>query len=152
MHFHQWKRRQVLTLLGGAAVAPMAARAQQRERMRLVGVLANLAADDPEASSRLAAFVQGLQQLGWTVGRNLEIEIRWGAGEVERYRRYAAELVALKPDVILAGGGSVGPVQQVTRDVPIIFAAVFDPVGAGFVAKIGRASCRETVGTRVEAL
>src|SRR5262245_2310751 len=132
------RRRQFITLLGGVAAWPLAARAQQGERMRRIGVLVNLAADDPEASSRLAAFVQGLQQLGWTVGRNLEIDVRWGAGDVERYRRYAAELVALKPDVILAGGGSVGPVQQVTRTVPIIFAAVFDPVGAGFVASLAR--------------
>src|SRR5262245_12591078 len=133
-------RRDFITLIGGAAAAwPLAARAQQQgERMRRVGVLVNLAADDPEASSRLAAFVQGLQQLGWTVGQNLEIEVRWGAGEVERYRRYAAELVALKPDVILAGGGSVAPVQQATRNVPIIFAAVFDPVGAGFIASLAR--------------
>jgi putative ABC transport system substrate-binding protein len=93
------KRREFITLLGGAAVAwPLAVRAQQAERMRFIGVLTPFAADDPEAQARVAAFVHGLQQLGWTDGRNLRIDIRWGAGDAERIRRYAAELVALAPD------------------------------------------------------
>ena len=98
------KRRDFITLLGGTAAAwPLAARAQQPERMRRVGALMNLAADDPESQARVSAFAQGLQELGWTVGRNVRLHYRWGAGDVERYRRYAAELVALEPDVILAG-------------------------------------------------
>ena len=116
-------RREFITLLGGAAAAwPLAARAQQAERMRRIGVLMNLAADDPEGQARIAAFLQGLQQLGWTDGRNVRIEYRWGAGDADRIRRYAAELVALAPDVILAAGGSaVGPLLQATRTVPIVF-------------------------------
>src|SRR5262249_40772742 len=102
MHFRQWKRREVVTLLVGAAAAwPFAAPAQQRERMRRIGVLMPFAAGDPEAQARLAAFLQGLQEHGWTVGRNIRIDIRWAAGEPELRRRYAAELVALAPDVIL---------------------------------------------------
>ena len=99
------KRREFITLLGGAAAAwPLAARAQQGERMRRIGVLMPLAADDPEGQARIAAFLQGLQQLGWTDGRNVRIDIRWGAGDADRIRKYAAELVALAPDVILATG------------------------------------------------
>src|SRR5262249_18308468 len=99
------KRRKFITLLGGAAAAwPLAARAQQPERMRRIGALMNLTADDPEASGRVTALAQGLQQLGWTVGRNLQIDYRWGAGDADCSRRYAAELVALVPDVILRRG------------------------------------------------
>jgi len=129
------KRREFITLLGGAAVAwPLAARAQQPERMRRVGVLMNLTADDPEASARVTAFAQGLQQLGWTAGHNVRIDYRWDAGDADRSRRYAAELVALAPDVILAvGSPAVAALQQATRTVPIVFAIVVDPVGAGFV-------------------
>src|SRR5262249_61573743 len=104
MHFHQWKRRDFITLLGGAAAWPMAARAQQPERMRQIGVLITRSADDPDGQARLAAFQQGLQELGWNDGRNVRIETRWGADDVDRERRYAAELVALAPDVILASG------------------------------------------------
>src|SRR5262245_42071207 len=104
MHFHRWKRRDFITLLGGAAAWPLVARAQQRERMRRIGVLMNLAADDPQSPVRLAAFLQGLQELGWTDGRNARIEYLWGANDVERSRRFAAELVALTPNVILASG------------------------------------------------
>jgi len=101
------KRRSFIALLGGAAAAwPLAARAQQGERMRRIGVLMNLTADDPEASARVTALAQGLQQLGWTVGRNLQIDYRWGAVDTDRSRRYAAELVALAPDVILAVGST----------------------------------------------
>src|SRR5215468_4091494 len=97
------KRREFIALIGGGAAAwPLAARAQQRERMRRVGVLMHLAADDPEGQRRVAAFLQGLQEAGWTVGRNVDIDVRWAAGEADRYRRYAMEIVALTPDVILA--------------------------------------------------
>ena len=100
-------------------------------------MLVTLSADDPESPVRLSTFVQGLQELGWTVGRNVQIDTRWGAGDPERFRRYAAELVALSPDVILASGGSVmGPLLQVTRTVPIVFAVVTDPVGGGFVESL----------------
>src|SRR5215510_321512 len=128
-------RRKFLATLGGAAAAwPLAAWGQQAERVRRIGVLMPLAEDDPEGQSRLRAFVQGLQQLGWTDGRNLRIDIRWGAGDAERIRRYAAELAALAPDVILAGGGAVIPsLLQATRTVPIVFTQTPDPVGAGFV-------------------
>src|SRR5215467_286927 len=134
------RRREFITLLGGAAAAwPLAARAQQPERMRRIGVLMPLAEDDPEGQSRLRAFVQGLQELGWTDGRNLRINIRWSAGDAERVRRYAAELAALAPDVILAGGtAGLAALLQATRMVPIIFVNVADPVGAGFVDSLGR--------------
>src|SRR5215467_5649976 len=134
------RRREFITLLGGAAAAwPLAARAQQPERMRRIGVLMPLAEDDPEGQSRLRAFVQGLQELGWTDGRNLRINIRWSAGDAERVRRYAAELAALAPDVILAGGtASLAALLQATRMVPIVFVNVADPVGAGFVDSLGR--------------
>jgi putative tryptophan/tyrosine transport system substrate-binding protein len=133
-------RRQFITALGGMAVSwPRAAHAQQPEQMRRIGALMNLAADDPESQRRVTAFVQELQQLGWTDGRNVGIDIRWSAGDVERIRTYAAELVALAPDVILAGGAiTLGPLQQASRTVPIVFAGVTDPVGAGFVASLAR--------------
>jgi hypothetical protein len=96
-------------------------------------------ADDPGAKARIAAFLEGLAQLGWTDGRNVRIDTRWGAGDVDRIRRYAAELVALEPDVILATAtATVAPLQQATRTVPIVFASVIDPVGAGFVASMAR--------------
>jgi ABC-type uncharacterized transport system substrate-binding protein len=144
-------RREFITLLGGSAVAwPLAAQAQQGGAMRRIGVLMNLAADDPEASVRFAAFLQGLQELGWAIGRNMSIDTRWGAGDIERYRRYAAELVALEPDVILAGGAATGPLQQATRKVPIVFAAVVDPVGAGLVASLARPGGNTTGFTQFE--
>src|SRR5262249_13756257 len=116
------KRRDFITLLGAAVAWPLAARAQQRETMRRIGVLMNLASDDAEGQARLAAFHQGLQQLGWTVGRNVQIDYRWGAGDAERIRKFAAELVALAPDVILSTGSpSVAALQQATRTVPIVF-------------------------------
>jgi ABC-type uncharacterized transport system substrate-binding protein len=134
------KRREFIALLGGAAAAwPVAARAQQGEPMRRIGVLMSTSADDPEGQARLAAFQQGLQQLGWTVGRNVRIDSRWPAGDSERLRRYAAELVALSPDVILAtGSAAAGPLLQATRTVPIVFVIVPDPVGAGFVNSLSR--------------
>jgi putative ABC transport system substrate-binding protein len=134
------RRRAFITLVGGAAVSwPLAARAQQGEKMRRIGVLMPFAADDPEAKARLAAFHQGLQQLGWTDGRNVRIDIRWGAGEPERIRRYATELVALAPDVILASTTpAMGELQQATRTIPIVFVQVVDPVAAGFVDGLAR--------------
>ena len=133
------KRREFITLLGSAAAWPLAARAQQNEQKRRIGILMGLAADDLEAQDRTAAFVQGLQQLGWTEGRNLQIDYRRGAGDTDPTRRYAAELVALAPDVILASGGTVvGPLLQVTRTVPIVFTQTPDPVAAGFVASLAR--------------
>jgi len=133
-------RRKFLATLGGAAAAwPLAARAQPRERMRRIGVLMSLAADDPEGQARLTAFVQGLQELGWTDGRNVQIDYRWPAGDAERIRRYAAELAALAPDIILAGGGAVVPsLLQATRAIPIVFTQTPDPVGAGFVESLAR--------------
>jgi putative tryptophan/tyrosine transport system substrate-binding protein len=134
------RRREFITLLGGAAVTwPLAARAQQRERMRHVGVLMNLASDDAEGQARLAAFHQGLQELGWTVGRNVQIDYRWAAGDPGRFHRYAEELLALAPDVTLASAGpSVGALQEATRSVPIVFVGVADPVGAGYVNSLAR--------------
>ena len=134
------RRREFITLVGGAAAAwPLAARAQQPERMRRIGVLSSLAADDPQSQRRMTAFVQGLQQFGWTDGRNVTIETRWGAGDSERLRRYAAELVAFAPDVILAVTvSSMVPLQQATRTVPIVFVQVTDAVGAGFVESLSR--------------
>jgi len=134
------RRRDVITLLGGAAAAwPLAARAQQSDRVRRIGVLIPVAADDAEAKARLAAFRQGLRQLGWIDGRNVQIDTRWSGGDPERIRTHAAELVALTPDVILAAGGVVmGPLLQATRTVPIVFTQTPDPVGAGFVASLAR--------------
>jgi putative tryptophan/tyrosine transport system substrate-binding protein len=134
------KRRDFITLLGGAASAwPLAARAQQGERMRRIGVLMNFAVDDPEAQSRNAGFLQGLSELGWTVGRNLRIDYRWGAGDTDRHRQYAAELLALAPDVILANSSAaLSSLLQATRTVPIVFTTVADPVGAGYVDSLAR--------------
>ena len=133
------RRREFITLLGGAAAAwPVAARAQQPERMRRIGVLMHLAADDPEGQARHAAFVQGLQQSGWSAGRNVRIDTRWGASEADR-RRYAEELVALAPDVILASNTTATlALQAATSTVPIVFANVTDPVAAGFVESLAR--------------
>jgi putative tryptophan/tyrosine transport system substrate-binding protein len=130
-------RREFITLLGGAAAAwPLAARAQQTERMRRIGVLAGLPAGNPQSLARNAAFLQGLGELGWNVGRNLQIDYRWGAVDA---RRYAAELAALAPEVILAVGTSVvGPLLAATRSVPVVFVQVTDPVGSGFVASLAR--------------
>ena len=140
MQSAQLRRRQFITLLGGAAAGwPLAARAQPRERIRRIGVLMTVAPDDPEAPRRVTAFAQGLQQLGWTDGRNIRIEYRWGSSDPERARSFSAELVALAPDVIFAtGGATVGPLLQATRAVPIVFVNVPDPVGAGFVDSLAR--------------
>ena len=133
------RRRKFITLLGGAAAWPLAARAQQPQRMRRIGVLMNRAADDPDGEARLAAFRQALQDLGWTDGSNARIDIRWGRNVVDRERRYAAELLALAPDVILASGTvSVAALQHATRALPVVFAGVSDPVGAGLVDTLAR--------------
>jgi putative ABC transport system substrate-binding protein len=134
------KRREFITLLGGAAVAfPLAASAQQRERTRRIGVLMNLASDDAEGQARLAAFLQGLQEAGWAVGRNMRIDLRWGGGDPESFRKQASELVALAPDIVFASGiPAATPLLQATRTVPIVFAQVVDPVGAGLVASLAR--------------
>jgi putative ABC transport system substrate-binding protein len=133
------KRREFISLLGGTAAWPLAARAQQRERMRRIGALMSLTADDPEAPARIAAFAQGLADLGWTIGRNLQIDYRWGAADADHSRRYAAELLALVPDVILAvASPAVAALQQATRTVPIVFVNIVDPVGAGFVDSLAQ--------------
>jgi putative tryptophan/tyrosine transport system substrate-binding protein len=134
------RRREFIKLLGGAAVTlPLSAHAQQPDRMRRIGVLMSLAADDPEAKARLAAFVQGLRELGMTEGRDVRIDVRWGAGSADSARKYAAELVALAPDVILASGGTVvGSLLHATGTVPIVFTQTGDPVGGGLVASLSR--------------
>ena len=134
------KRREFITLLGGAAAAwPFAARAQQGERMRRIGMLTNLAENDPEERRRMAAFLQALQKLGWRDDDNVRIDHRVAQGTADNARRYAAELVALAPDVILASGSvSTGALFEATTTVPIVFAHVPDPVGAGFVASLTR--------------
>ena len=128
MQFDPLKRRDFITLLGGAAASwPLAARAQQGDRMRRIGVLMNFAADDPESSARVTALAQGLKKLGWTDGRNVRIDYRWGAADAERGRKSAAELVALAPDVILAStSAATEPLQQATHTVPIVFVNVQD--------------------------
>jgi putative tryptophan/tyrosine transport system substrate-binding protein len=135
------RRRDVIALLGGAATAwPLAARAQQTEPKRRIATLQSLPADDPVAKARIAAFQRGLRQAGWIDGRNVQIDYRWGAsGDAERIRRYAAELLALAPDVVFASGtANVGPFLQATRVVPIVFSNVADPVGAGFIDSLSR--------------
>jgi ABC-type uncharacterized transport system substrate-binding protein len=134
------KRREFITLLGGAAVAwPLAAHAQQGERMRRIGVLLPAAADDTQYQTWVGAFLQGLALSGWIVGQNVRIDTRWATANADAVRRHAAELAASTPDVILAPGAStVGPLLQATRTVPIVFAVVADPVGAGFVESLAR--------------
>jgi ABC-type uncharacterized transport system substrate-binding protein len=130
MQFDQLKRREFITLLGGAAAAwPLVARAQQPDRVRRIGVLMAMTADDPESPARLAAFAQGLQQSGWTIGQNVRVDYRWGGSNADNMRKYAAELVALAPDVILAhSSAAVAPLLQATRTIPIVFTTVADPV------------------------
>jgi putative ABC transport system substrate-binding protein len=143
------KRRGFITLLGGAAALPFArpraACAQQPERMRRIGLFMPGIAADPESMSRLTAFLQGLQELGWTDGRNVRLDYRWGAGDGESYRKIAAELVASSPDVVLAVGGLVvAALQQTSRTLPIVFVNVPDPVGAGFVNSLARPGSNTT--------
>ena len=146
------RRREFIVALGGGAAAwPLAARAQQGERMRRIGVLMNTAADEPESQARLAAFMQGLQELGWAVGRNLRIDYRWSPGDLGRLRKDAAELVGLHPEVILAG---VGPttfvLQQVTRTIPIVMAQAIDPVGNGYIDSLAQPGGNTTGFTQFE--
>jgi putative tryptophan/tyrosine transport system substrate-binding protein len=135
------RRREFVTLLGGGAAAawPPAALAQRADRTRRIGVFMNQAADNPEGRARFAAFLEELTKLGWTAERNIRIEVRWGAGDSELYRRYAAELVALSPDVLVASGGPITQaIQRATRTVPIVFAIVPDPIGGGHVPSLAR--------------
>ena len=134
------RRRDFMAFAGGVvAIAPFVARAQQPERMRRIGVLLPAAADDAEFQARIAAFHQGLEQSGWTIGRNVRIDTRWATTDAAEIRKHAAELAALAPDVILAHGATtVGPLLQATRTVPVVFPVVVDPVGAGFVDSLAR--------------
>jgi putative ABC transport system substrate-binding protein len=133
------RRRKFITLLGATAAWPLATRAQQPERMRHIGVLLPATADDAVFQDRVGAFLQGLQQSGWSIGRNVRIDTRWATANAVEIRRHAAELAALAPDVILAHGAStVGPMLQATRTVPIVFPVAVDPVGAGFVDSLAR--------------
>src|SRR5262249_10971407 len=140
------RRRDFIAVVGsGVGGWPVAARAQKPERMRRIGVLMSHRADDPDALAMVSAFAQGLQERGWTVGGNARIEYRWGAGDLDRFRRYAAELVALSPDVVLASAGSiVGAFQQASRTVPIVFVTTIDPVGGGWVESLSRPGTNAT--------
>jgi putative ABC transport system substrate-binding protein len=143
MRFNNLCRREFMTLLGGAVASsvlrPFTARAQQAERMRRIGWLTSLAADDPVPQTYIAALLQALQELGWTVGRNVRIDYRWGATNAELKRRFVAELIALAPDVIVTiGDSNTAPLLGASRTVPIVFVLVPDPVGAGFVASLAR--------------
>jgi putative ABC transport system substrate-binding protein len=133
------RRREFITVVSGAVAWPLAARAQQPGRMRRIGVFMNLAADDPDAQARNGAFLQGLQEHGWIIGTNVRIDYRWNVGDVEGFRRNAAELLALAPDAIVTvAGAALTAVQQATRSVPIVFVGAIDPVGAGLVASLAR--------------
>jgi putative tryptophan/tyrosine transport system substrate-binding protein len=145
------KRREFITLLGGAAAWPLAARAQQGDRMRRIGVLMNTTADDPEGQARIAAFHQGLQESGWTLGRNARIDVRWGAFDADSSHRYATELVALVPEVVVVStSAAMGALQQMTRSVPIVFVNLVDPVGAGYVESLARPGGNATGFTAFE--
>jgi putative ABC transport system substrate-binding protein len=148
------KRREFIALLAGASAAwPLVARAQPAERMRRIGVLMSTAADDAESQLRFVAFVQGLQQAGWTVGHNLQVDTRWASGDRARLRRYTAELLALSPDIIVVGGRAatvVPEVRQAGRDMPIVFVQGIDPVGSGYIASLARPGGNVTGFTQFE--
>jgi ABC-type uncharacterized transport system substrate-binding protein len=146
------QRREFITLLGGTVAAwPLAARAQQPDGVRRIGVLMQLAEDDPQSRTEVEAFLQGLQELGWSEGRNLQIDTRWSGGDADRIRKNAAELVALAPEVVLAPGGTVvGALQQASRTVPIVFVNVTDPVGRGYVASLAQPGGNATGFTSFE--
>ena len=145
------RRRDFIKVIAGSAAWPLAAGAEQAQRMRRIGVLMHLAADDPEGQSRVAAFLQGLQEAGWAVGRNVNIDVRWAAGEADRYRRYAMEIVALTPDVILTSAPpSIRAMQQATRTVPIVFVLIPDAVGTGIVDSLSRPGGNTTGFTSTE--
>src|SRR5262245_29640234 len=140
MQSNRLKRRDVITLLGGAAaVWPLTTRAQQAERMRRIGVLMNLSPGDQEVQARLAGFLQGLQERGWAVGRNVRIDYRWGGSDAALFRKGAAELLQSGPDILLASSTpAIVALQSLTRTVPIVFVNVVDPLGAGIVASLSR--------------
>jgi putative ABC transport system substrate-binding protein len=140
------RRREFIKSIGGAVAAwPLGVRAQQPGRVRRIGMLMWQSADDPDAPGRISAFAQGLQEHGWIIGMNVQIDYRWGAGDLDRFHKYAVELVALAPDVILASAGSiVGALQQASRTVPIVFVMTIDPVGSGFVASLARPASNAT--------
>jgi putative ABC transport system substrate-binding protein len=145
------RRREFITLLGGAATWPLTARAQRGERMRRIGVFIPSAADDPIALSRVTALSQGLQQLGWTDGRNARIDFRFGAGNGEQYRKIASELIALGPDVVMGHGTlTTRTLQRATRTVPIVFVMITDPVGAGIIESLARPGANATGFTGFE--
>ena len=146
------RRREFITLVGGAAVGwPLVARAEQPERIRRIGALMNFRSDATEGQARIAAFIQALQKLGWNEGGNVRTDVRWAGDDTERYRRYSEELVELKPDVILASASpSVAALQRITRSVPIVFANVVDPVGAGYVTSLARPGGNTTGFTAFE--
>jgi putative ABC transport system substrate-binding protein len=145
------KRREFVTLLGGAAAWPIAAHAQQGERIRRIGVLMNVTAEDVAHRANIAAFRQAMAQKGWTDGRNVTIDVRWSGGDVVRLRQDAEEMLGLAPDVLVAGVGGTTPVlQQLTRAVPIVFTQVVDPVGAGFVDSLARPGGNATGFTSFE--
>ena len=145
------RRRNFIALLGGAAARPLVARAQQRQLMRRIGVLMVLAESDPQSRHRVTAFQQELEKLGWTIGRNLAIDYRWGVSDPERARAVAAELLSLAPDLILANAvPALRGAQQVTRTVPIVFTGVSEPVAQGFVASLARPGGNTTGFTNLE--
>jgi putative ABC transport system substrate-binding protein len=145
------RRREFIALLAGAAASPLAAQAQSSEQARRIGVLMNSSSDDPESQARLTAFLQTLERLGWTSGSNVRIDVRWAANDPALYRQYSEELVALAPDVVLAAASqSVAALQQASKKVPIVFAGVIDPVGAGFVKSMARPSTNATGFTAYE--
>jgi putative tryptophan/tyrosine transport system substrate-binding protein len=151
MRLNRLRRRDLVTLLGGAAAWPLTASGQQTERTRRVGVLMNLASQDPEGQTRVAAFLGALSKLGWTDKRNVSIEICWGAGDAGHFRRCAAELVALNPDVLLAGSAAtMDPLLEETRTIPIVFVQTPDPVGAGYVASLAHPGGNATGFTQCE--
>ena len=133
------RRREFITLVGGAVAWPLSTRAQQNERVRRIGVLMGTTAEDPEGQARYAAFLQGLQEFGWAVGRNVRIDTRWAAGDPTLYRKFVPELIALAPDIILASGtSSMAPLHQATSTTPIVFVGIVDPIGGGFVTSLAR--------------
>jgi putative tryptophan/tyrosine transport system substrate-binding protein len=145
------KRREFITLLGGAAAWPIAATAQQTERVRRIGVLMLTSSDEPDSQTNIAAFLQGLQEAGWAVGRNLRIDYRWSGYDRNRLTQHAAELIALGPDVVLAGAGGTTPaLRRVSQTVPIVFAQNIDPVGSGAVASLSRPGTNATGFTQFE--
>ena len=145
------RRREFISLLGGAAAWPLTARAQQPERVKRIGVLMNFEAGEPQGQARVEAFHRALLQLGWSVGQNVHIDYRWGAGDPERYRKYAVELNALAPDVILATNTPILAIlQQTSQTVPIVFVQVSDPVGLGFVSSLAHPGRNATGFTNFE--